>query len=374
MAATRASNKSHDDPVAPQDQASSARRTFYTSKHTGFTHAMNLHLPAPSDLWPRPVVRTSPVVWANFGVVSRLIARCLRPARPPLLVLSLPRCGSTWVGSMLGLSRDGLYLHEPLNLCKYYIGGDVVGSSTVFMFSPRNVPETYRVAARDAFNAVPAFSRSIVRDPSQWRIQRLARRPTAGSASAGRRVVIKCVNPLALRWLCERYRFDLVLLVRHPAAVAASWHKMGWTDIDLQATLGPSLYACVNEMHKQSFWTRHGALQALTYRFVFGVLEDRPNFSCRVVQYETICREPGGAFGRLFHDVGFTYDEAERRRVREHSRNSIGRDTHPYSTFRESTAMTEKWKQDLSHDKIRGVKRGFCSLNTTSLYRQEAWT
>src|SRR5262245_30987828 len=56
----------------------------------------------------------SPVLWANFVRVSRFVAHSIPSVFPPILVISIPRSGSSWLGDSLGISSNALYLREPI--------------------------------------------------------------------------------------------------------------------------------------------------------------------------------------------------------------------------------------------------------------------
>src|SRR5690606_25708881 len=107
----------------------------------------------------------SPVPWAWFGPASLALARALPPLSPPVLVLSLPRSGSSWVGETLGQAANALYLREPLTQTRT---ADESGGQTVFPIDPAAPPRVYgRMAAR-SFAALPAFKPLIVQNPGQW--------------------------------------------------------------------------------------------------------------------------------------------------------------------------------------------------------------
>jgi len=315
-------------------------------------------------------IRDSPKRWARAGRLSTLFAQGLTPPRSPLLLLSLPRCGSSWVGKTIGQSSQGLYLREPMNQSKL----EIEGGPTVFMIRGKDEaapPRAYRTAADDAFRGLPKFSRRVVKDPDQWRLDRIL----YTSHIRGGRVVIKDVNPLALRWLLDNYRFKLIFLTRHPASVAASWHRMGWTEgveTRLKEILGPELFGEITPRHMQSFWTRHGAMQALVYRHVFDVLESVPDGSYEVISYESLCKSPEQAFGRLFRFAGFSYGRDDRERIRTHSSRSEGRKTDPYSTHRESADMVDAWKRDLSMSEQAEVRDSHLSLEPP-IYGRSTW-
>lgn len=47
-----------------------------------------------------------------------------------------------------------------------------------------------------------------------------------------RTLLIKEVNPIGVEFFVDRYFPKIVLILRHPAAVADSFKRMGWLDIE----------------------------------------------------------------------------------------------------------------------------------------------
>jgi hypothetical protein len=247
---------------------------------------------------------SSPVLWARWGVFSRWLARIIPPQIPPILVLSLPRSGSTWVGEIVGYSSRALYLREPVGQ-----GSPVLlGRGTVFA-------------------GLPAFHREIVVFPEQWTL----------SSRRQRHVVVKAVNPLALNWYLERYQPRLIFLLRHPAAVALSWQGLGG--------LAPNPQA----------WEEYGAFQGRVLAEARRVLEAYEPVS--LVFYEDACVNPEETFRRLYSFAGFPWEEAVaahlQRRTSGEDRNNL------WQTSRNSKEMVDAWRGQMSTAMLAGLRRGF---------------
>lgn len=321
-------------------------------------------------------LQTSSVWWGNYNRLGQFVSRLLGPSRPPLLILSLPRCGSSWVGGMLGFSASGLYLREPLTQSKL----DAQGGPSVFApltNSSHEIPASYRSAAQNAFSGVPRFSTLVVKDPNQWRLSKLAYR----SLFRKGRVVIKEVNPLALQWLVDTFRFKLLLLLRHPAAVAASWYRLGWKVEDREALrriLGAELFDELPHQLLDTHWRCHGAMQAAVYRHVFALLDTMCDTSCKVVCYENICRDPEAEFECLFQFAGFPYKTATRDRVRKRSSKDgtskhRNRATNPYSTQRVSRSMIGAWRDEVPRGSLNDLKDAYLSADPPVYRDQTDW-
>src|SRR5205085_2708995 len=114
------------------------------------------------------------------SVLKRLASGLGRPAvatgQAPVLVLSLPRSGSSWVGNVLGCAPDAIYLREPVTQSdpSFYMKG------TVFRID-RGVKPTYERLADRAFAGDAEFPDKVRIYENQWE----------PGAAEGRRVVVK---------------------------------------------------------------------------------------------------------------------------------------------------------------------------------------
>ena len=145
-----------------------------------------------------PGVKPS-VRWARFGELSKLAAKARPMSEPPVLVVSTPRSGSSWLGDGLAVSPSVAYLREPLSEAnsRVYRGAQTEllerpgkGSPT-FEFDPNDPPPAYRHALEFAALGVPAFGHEVVADRDRWSFTK----------RSDARLVVKEVNPFAIEWL-----------------------------------------------------------------------------------------------------------------------------------------------------------------------------
>jgi hypothetical protein len=267
----------------------------------------------------------SPILWARLGTLSKWIAQKLAPGGPPVLVLSLPRSGSSWVGRTLGRAVDALYLREPVTQSDksfYYMG-------TVFPPDTPEVEPRYAELADKAFMGWPDFGRHIVRFPLQWAL--VWRRP--------RRVVVKEVNPLACDWYLRRYQPRLVYLVRHPAGVALSWHKKHWLSAEPDA------------------WRANGEEQGAGLKAALEAIEEYP--SHMVVVYRELCADPMNVFEKIFSFTGLTWNDE----VQEFIRRNTG----------QSAAMIGAWRPKVPPDALAALREGYEEFDLPWYRSDEDW-
>jgi hypothetical protein len=150
-----------------------------------------------------------------------------RTAPPALLVTGVPRSGTTWLARVLaGAPGMALTGREPMNPRdrQYALGGTLPGWATLTEPTRRQ-----QFLLRTAYRGLNPFVYSRY-GHRQW-----------AAALPGTRVVVK--DPFALISLPAIHAATgarPVLVYRHPAAVLASYRRMGWTaDLDeVAATLG----------------------------------------------------------------------------------------------------------------------------------------
>lgn len=273
----------------------------------------------------RDVESKSPVAWARWGLVSRLLAAAVRPQGPPVLIVSMPRSGSSWVGDMMGSAPEALYLREPITQGdpRFYTKGTVVAPD-----DPEISP-SFRRLADTAFLGWPDFPEKIVRDPGRWALADRARR----------RLVIKEVNPRALAWYLDRHRPRLVFLVRHPAAVASSFVKQGW----MEAT--------------PEYWPDNGKFQGIVLSEAWRVVSAYPAFE--VVSYEQLCVDPLGHFARLFDFAGLTLDGAMRDQILYYSQDNERR--------------IDSWRDEVPPESARALRESYRVYGVPWYQDDAAW-
>jgi len=128
--------------------------------------------------------------------------------------------------------------------------------------------------------------------------------------------MIKELNPRALNFYCERYAPKVLLLFRHPAAIALSFYRLGWlSSSDTQMD--------TNNTHA-NIWEKFGY-----------------------------------AYGLIMHDAVInkyyysSKDSADRGEIERTSRN-----------------MVFKWRSELTDQQVSGLRTGFLQ-SKLEYYRDE---
>lgn len=308
------------------------------------------------------IARHVPLVpWTWFGSASKYIASRIQIAKPTALIISLPRSGSSWVGEILASADNALYLREPLTQSSK----EPIERGTVFEVDPSNPPEVYEYFAEMAFMGLPLFGPNIVRHPAKW--MSLYQR-------SNRHVVIKEVNPLALNWLLTRFTPRVIFLVRHPAAVALSFRKLGWTQVSYHEGNLHSQPASQDVLSRDDgtdFWERLGAFQGRVLKETMEVLRGYSDY--RVVLYENLCVAPSKTFCDLFEFAGLRWNTKIEKLIEIKSKqNPVSKNGSPFTTTRDSQSMINAWKHQISAKNLHQLQEAYLSYNV-HLYPPEDW-
>ena len=283
--------------------------------------------------------------------MSLFLAKRLKTLTPSILILSLPRSGSSWVGEVLGSAANALFLSEPIAQSDLALAES---KDIATHFDPADPPQLYRNFADRAFCGLPTFPLwLVVRKPTQWSL----------FERHSRRLVIKEVKPLACGWLLKRYKPRVIFMVRHPVAVALSYLNLGWTDINIEkaplagrALINTSLSRWQRHLKSISdFWEQHGIMQGALLRNIFDSLLDYPDQ--RIVLYEELCADPIRVFPELFNFAGLTWDRKIENLIRQ--RSSGGDTQNPYSTSRNSRSMINAWKGKVSSEEVNRLQSAY---------------
>ena len=143
---------------------------------------------------------------------------------PPILLLSFPRSGSSWIGSIMGMGQDIRYLREPattnFTLTKPKSATKIKRISVFDQDSCDNWPE-YQKYISESLAAKPNFPNAVIAYPKQWQ-----------NPKQQKALLIKEVNPLVINYFLNQ-RVKLIYLLRHPFSVAKSYQALNWRVSDL---------------------------------------------------------------------------------------------------------------------------------------------
>lgn len=305
-------------------------------------------------------------------------------SKRPILVTGSHRSGTTWAGRMLCMSGEAGYIHEPFNPDRKpgWAGGQV---PLWFTYVTHENESRYAPIIDDAVRFRYPLRRNLafVRNARSARLMALDLPPSLVCRLKRPRPLLK--DPIALfsaEWLAGRYGAQVVVMIRHPAAFAASlkalnWHFKfkGW--LAQPALLRDWLHPWEADMRRCLAENVDVVEEAIVMwsamHHVVRELQAR-NPAWTFVRHEDLAAHPLEGFRSLYESLDLVYSPRVARRIEAHSRPGklAGGGRHHTSVRRDSRAATTTWRQRLTRDEIRRVREGVEGV-APYFYGDEDW-
>jgi hypothetical protein len=182
-------------------------------------------------------------------------------------------------------------------------------------------------------------------------------------------------------WLAEQFAMQVVLVIRHPAAVVSSLVRLGWKPRfgpiladkrlmnDHLSAFEPEIAALVS---KEQDVVQHGTLLwRLVYHTALTFKAAHPDWL--FIRHEDFSRAPLPEFARLYERLGLQYTTRAETRIEEHSRRGNPVEiSHPHAITADSAANLWNWKDRLSAAEIMSIRRSVEDVSH-SFYSDEDW-
>jgi hypothetical protein len=319
----------------------------------------------------------------------------------PVLVLGLPRSGTTWTAQILAAAPGAIAVMEPDNEktsamalgAKHEVGRfpvldpaePAVGYGRLWSWALAGAPSGWGLAVGDRLlrSAGPAEREAAVSGRPSARLRLAGRaahvdsRPAALAGSPGgrgevtgagagagawvQRVVAKSVHaPLAAEWLARAFDVDVLVLLRHPANVLASWLELDLPDRDRGLDRLPAV--------RRRYITPWGialpgptALERAVWHLglMTAALEEaaarHPQWTVRV--HEDLCVDPAERFQALFGDLGLEWTEAVMAEIEAGDRPGAG-----FALQRRSSEAADAWRTRLGATELEALRRGLADF------------
>ena len=315
----------------------------------------------------RPAMRADEAIMADSNAAQKVI-----------LLMGMPRSGTTWLGKIFDSHPDTLYRHEPDRVRRI---------EAVPLLAEAAHAESYRTAINEFAASLPYIRVTKVTStlpifPKRYysRPQLLVRRLSILAAKLGARLVGELPVPevvdnrtlagLPIVWksieslgrlgvLCRILPASpSVLILRHPCGYIASvlrGESMGRLPTRTLAHEDYGVYEMLLETEQAR---RHGLtidqirrmprVARLAWRWVLfneKAMDDTEGLAhCTVVRYEDVCRDPQAQARKLFDCAGLRWNDQTETFIR---RSTASEHNAYYSIFKDPLKSAYKWKNEL---------------------------
>jgi Sulfotransferase family len=297
----------------------------------------------------------------------------------PLLLVGMPRSGTTWTMRVLGTDPNLHPLMEPDNegtSAPALWGKKAVGRFPALQ--PGDHDQRYHGLWSWILAGAPRslrlrFAAQIlgrVQRPGRTRFLQGRRVPLMTIAGAiashpgkntpselrNQRLLVKSVHaPLALEWLAEEFEFDVLVLLRHPGNVLASWLALDLNEQFVRLEENPAVRS---QLLKPWGVTAPGPDPLERMIFSIGVLSTaleaaasrNPRWLVRT--HEQLCSDPGQEFKKLYADLGLSWSEEVDGFLVGNDRPGKG-----FITQRVAAELPDNWKRRLTSHQVVVMQR-----------------
>jgi len=285
----------------------------------------------------------------------------------PILVTGMPRSGTTWIGRMLQASQSVGYISEPFNLA-YSPGTFRVPVDHWYTYVTRENEHRFLPTLQEGLEYKYPLARELRRCRSRTDLRSALAMWWSFARSSGRRPLVKEPHAVfSAEWFARRLGSDVVITVRHPAAVVSSWKRLGWSFdfahlLEQPALIRDWLRPFKSEM-EAALAPSHDLVDrvALLWRVVYAVVAEYQNRFPEFIllRQEDLSREPLERFAALYDRLGLPFTSAARHAVTVSSSSQNPKETpveSPYETQIDSRATLDGWRRRLDADEVRRIR------------------
>jgi len=265
-----------------------------------------------------------------------------------LFITGIPRCGSSWVGEVLGTCHNTRFIFEPFN--------------SQWVPALRNQIHHFRYLSgqSEAPPLLQHIADGAFRGRQSWKqISRATYRGYLGQACrAATRVVVKDPTAsLLVDWIVKRFHAQILIVMRHPCGFASSLDALDWNlgvnsllrqDALMQDHL--ERYRDVLNRARSDKWLTRGAIWGAIHSVFARQLEHHPDW--RLLKYEDLCANPMGQYKALAQEFGLVLNQQTRQKIVTLSAKDS---TDSGSIQRNSGSMPAIWRQRMSPGEIDAV-------------------
>jgi hypothetical protein len=303
--------------------------------------------------------------------------------RRPILVTGMPRSGTTWVGRMLSAGGALGYINEPFNLA--------TSPGTVRL--PTEHWYTY-VASENEERVLPLlldllhFDYSLAKELRRCRtrtdVHHTLKMWLSFVRSRGRRPLVKEPHAIfSAEWFLDRLGSEVVITVRHPAAVVSSWKRLEWSFDFTNLLEQPALMRDLLEPFRAEM---EAALSpgkdlvdrvALLWRVIYSVVDQyrQRSFHVHIVRQEDLSHDPLREYASLYKALGLSFTSRAEAAVAASSASDNPTETRvdsPHETRIDSRANLENWRKRLTAEEVGRIRRA-TEIPASTYYSEAEW-
>jgi hypothetical protein len=311
-----------------------------------------------------------------------------------VLVVGLPRSGTTWVGQVLGATEGAAYVDEPDNhltspfalRTKRQLGMrdfPALGAGSVAPEYASLWDNAFATASSNADQRARGWLREIRRRAANRLLCRVPRtallaavrgnmggdlrivaaqrlavpeRPPEGAIT----LVVKSVyTPLAVEWIAHRITARVVVVLRGPLNVLSSWAKLEWLGQrgdDMLDLIAPEIRDELTVRWRVAAPPAGAAVVSRAAWMIGALTCALSDAAARhhnwvVVTHEELCANSHERFGALAAELGLTWTDGDARRL-----DAMNREGGDFEPHRIADELIDVWRLRLDPEQVAEAK------------------
>ena len=302
-------------------------------------------------------------------------------SKKPILITGSPRSGTSWAGRIIGQAPFIRYIHEPFNISSNPCRCGVNFKYWFYYLSPGNVLEFEEHLKHVMY---PAYSRAGLLNSITEIVQSRRIRPLAKYLQAYlfHRVLLK--DPLAVfsaETLARLFDMDVVVLIRHPAAIVSSYKALNWSHPFSHFLHQPELMeehlapfqAEIEDFVKNEYdiVDQVALLWKLIHHMIIKYQKTQPGWV--FVRHEDLASDPIEGYRNLFNRLELPFSEHIHGVIRAHSfQAQLSDTTRPYTVKQNSSEVNSKWKKYLTPGDLSRIRKRVEEVSS-HFFSQDEW-
>jgi hypothetical protein len=303
--------------------------------------------------------------------------------RRPILVTGMPRSGTTWVGRMLAASGQVGYINEPFNLATSP-GTVRLPVEHWYTYVASENEERFLPLLLDLLHFDYSLAKELGRCRTRTDVHHTLKMWLSFVRSRGRRPLVKEPHAVfSAEWFLNRLGSEVVITVRHPAAVVSSWKRLDWSFDFTNLLEQPAL---MRDLLEPFHAEMEAALSpgkdlvdrvALLWRVIYSVVDHyrQRSLHVHIVRQEDLSRDPLREYASLYKALGLSFTGRAEAAVAASSASDNPTETRvdsPHETRIDSRANLENWRKRLTAEEVGRIKRA-TEIPASTYYSEGEW-
>lgn len=299
----------------------------------------------------------------------------------PILVTGSPRSGTSWVGRMIEQEPFVRYVHEPFNISRIPCR---CGVNFEYWFQYLSLEILNEFREHLGHTIYPAYTWIGLLNTITEMVQSKRIRPLSKyfETYLPRRVVVK--GPLAIfsaETLAHLFEMDVVVLIRHPAAIVSSYKDLNWTHPFshflnqpelIEEQLSPFRHEIEDFANNEyDIVDQIALLWKLIHYKIANHQETHPNWI--FLRYEDLALNPIEEYRTIFQQLDLPFSDHTYAMIQSHNMQQMPSESFdPYSIKQNPRQVISKWRDRLTTAEIARIRERVEDVSSV-FYSDDEW-